>query len=444
MSNIQTQLANAIGIDNVSTDLPSGIAELLSAKAQAGALPACVALPTTVEDLGKVLALANRNRWRVLPTGQGTKLTWGNLTDRLDLLISTGRLNKILDHAVGDFTVTVQPGLKVSELRAVLAEQGQFLAVDPAFPQQATLGGLVATADTGSLRQRYGGLRDMLIGVQFARYDGALARAGGKVVKNVAGYDLMKLMTGSYGSLGVLSELTFRLYPRLANVRSLILTGPLSALEAAAAEIRLSGLSPIAFDIVSKRVMMALNQSNSHGIVARFQGVAAGVEEQSERLRKIAATHNLGVQQLDGKADTAFWQGSAALIRSSSQLCKVGLKPSSIPSFLALAEQIIPRAQVRLYGSSGLGWVQFDHIDEAASDAGDMTADFLETDVIEKLRSHCEANAGFLTLLQAPKTLKAKADIWGYTGNALGVMSSIKQKFDPHGLLSPGRFVGGL
>lgn len=435
MSDIQTQLADAIGADNISTALPDCTAKILSTEAR----PVCVALPTTPEALGQVMALANQNGWRTVPTGQSTKLTWGGLTEKIDLIVSTARLNKILDHAVGDFTVTVQPGLKVADLQAALAEKRQFLAVDPAFAQQATLGGLVATADTGSLRQRYGGLRDMLIGVQFARYDGELARAGGKVVKNVAGYDLMKLMTGSYGSLGVLSELTFRLYPQMTNLRSLILTGSISAIETATAEIRLSGLTPIAFDILSKHVITSLQQLNSqpdsHGIVARFQGVAAGVDEQSDRLKKIAATYHLNVQQLDGEAETAFWQNSAALIRSETLLCKVGLKPSGIASLLTLVDQIIPAAQVRLYGSGGLGWVQFEPADSEVDSA---------VDVVEKLRSHCEAHAGFLTLLQAPKPIKTQVDIWGYTGNALPVMTSLKQKFDPKQLLSPNRFVGNL
>lgn len=423
MSDIQAALTDAIGPNNISTDLPGRIDEILTTDAR----PACIAFPTTSAELGQVLALAHENGWRTLPIGQASKLTWGGLTKRIDFIVSTARLNQIVDHAIGDFTVTVQSGLKVGELRSRLAEQGQFLAVDPAFAQAATVGGLVATADAGSLRQRYGGLRDMLIGVQFARYDGKLARAGGKVVKNVAGYDLMKLMTGSYGSLGVLSELTFRLYPQMSNLRSLLLTGTLPAIQAATAHIRLSGLTPIAFDVLSKQVMTSLGQSEHHGVVARFQGVLAGVEEQSDRLIKIAKTHEMSVQQLDGEADASFWQASAELIQSDTLLCKLGLKSSEISSLLALVDDVAPKAQVRMYASSGLGWAQN-----------------LPEEAVGKVRSHCENHSGFLTLLQAPKPFKEKTDIWGYSGNALSVMSSIKHKFDPNGLLSPDRFVGNL
>lgn len=407
--------------------------------------PAAIAFPQTTAELSKVMALAAKNGWRSLPMGQGSKLSWGGLADQVDLVISTARLNRVVEHAVGDYTVTVEPGLKVAELKQLLAEQKQFLAIDPAFANQATVGGVVATADTGSLRQRYGGLRDMLIGVQFARYDGQLARAGGRVVKNVAGYDLMKLMTGAYGSLGILSELTFRLYPVQAASRSLILSGETAAIEQAAAAIRLSGLTPVALDILSASLMKLLDRETSLNrvapslvalsLVARFQGIPAGVEEQIERLQKIATDHSLTCQPLDGEADQGFWQQLGDVPQVGTLICKVGLRPSAIPAMLTLLETVMPSALAKLQVSSGLGWVQLESVNE--------TTDELATR-LEKLRSHCQTNGGFLTLLQAPKALKQKIEIWGYSGNASGVMSALKQKFDPHRLLSPGRFVGGL
>ena len=202
--------------------------------------PEGVIFPETTAALSKVMALANEHGWQILVTGQSSKLSWGGLAEKIDLVISTARLNQVVEHAIGDFTVTVGPGLTFSDLQQRLAEHRQFLAIDPAFSAQATLGGIVSAADAGSLRQRYGGLRDMLIGVQFVRYDGEVARAGGRVVKNVAGYDLMKLMTGAYGSLGILSELTFRLYPMQAVSRTLILSGGERALEQAVSELRMS------------------------------------------------------------------------------------------------------------------------------------------------------------------------------------------------------------
>ena len=310
MREIVGRLSDALGSDGVEVwdaIAPDWQQSIMSAIASEP--PACVALPKTGAELGKVMAIASNQGWRVLPMGQGSKLGWGGLAEGIDWVVSMARMNRVVEHAVGDFTVTVEPGLKVAELQRILAEQRQFLALDPAFDDQATVGGVVATADTGSLRQRYGGLRDMLIGVQFARYDGELARAGGRVVKNVAGYDLMKLMTGSYGSLGILSELTFRLYPMQPCSRSLILSGDSRAIEAATAEVRLSGLTPVGLDVVSGSLMEELGlEARGRGLVARFQGIEDGVQEQAAQMRKIAVTHGMGCEELEGAKDEDFWR----------------------------------------------------------------------------------------------------------------------------------------
>ncbi|EDX86163.1 FAD binding domain protein [Synechococcus sp. PCC 7335] len=403
--------------------------------------PNCLALPHTTQELAQVMALATEQNWRVLPVGQASKLGWGGFAKDIDIALSTVRLNRIVEHAVGDFTVTVEAGLKLSDLSEVLSKEGQFLAVDPAFLDQATIGGIVATADTGSLRQRYGGLRDMLIGVQFVRYDGKLAHAGGRVVKNVAGYDLMKLMTGGYGTLGILSEMTFRLYPAQPVSKSLVLTGTVDAIAQAAAKVRLSGLTPVAFDVtledLSNLASLGSERSDPNSAVAlvvRFQGIAAGVEEQSEQLVEIANEHQLTTKYLKQAADAQYWQRAATWVRADTILCKVGMKPSAIAP---LVEKLsgYSNVQSRLHGSSGLGWIQWQ------ATAGDGKERIRE---IEWARSHCQKNGGFLSLLQAPAALKQSIDIWGYTGNAFQVMADIKQKFDPQRLLSPGRFIGGI
>ncbi|PZO22176.1 MAG: FAD-binding oxidoreductase [Leptolyngbya foveolarum] len=441
MSAIASRLADDLDVtewDALEADKQARIMAAIGANTP----PSCVATPRTEDELSKVMAYSYENGWRVLPMGQGSKLSWGGLAKGIDLVVSTAQLNRLVEHAVGDFTVTVEPGLKVADLQRQLRAQGQFLAVDPAFGELASLGGLVATADTGSLRQRYGGLRDALIGVKFVRYDGAIAKAGGRVVKNVAGYDLMKLMTGSYGSLGILSELTFRLYPVARNLRTVVLSGGGKAIEQAMAEVRMSGLTPESLDVVSAtlnhragsigdRVLPQAERSRSLTIVVRFQGVAEGVEEQTAWLKKIATTHGMGCEQMDGAADAEFWAQSQAIIRSDTVLCKVGLRPSGIPWLLELVDDVNLDGYARLHGGNGLGWVQLAQRDELAEG-------------VEKLRSHCQKNGGFLSLLQGPKSLKQSMDVWGYAGDALGVMRDIKDKFDPQRLLSPGRFVGGL
>ena len=140
-------------------------------------------------------------------------------------IVSTQKLDRLIAHAVGDLTVTVEAGMKFAKLQEILATAGQFLPLDPAYPDRASIGGIIATADTGSLRHRYGGVRDLLLGITFVRADGKIAKAGGRVVKNVAGYDMMKLFTGAYGTLGILTEVTFRVYPLPTTEGTVILTG---------------------------------------------------------------------------------------------------------------------------------------------------------------------------------------------------------------------------
>ncbi|MEO1593490.1 MAG: FAD-binding oxidoreductase [Cyanobacteria bacterium J06632_22] len=427
----------------VSSEQQAQVMSALCPPTEEGRLasPDCIVFPETTAALSQVMTLAAEHGWRVLPTGQGSKLGWGGLADGVDVVICTANLNRVIDHAVGDFTVTVEPGLKLADLQEKLAAHRQFLAVDPAFSAQATVGGIVATADAGSLRQRYGGIRDMLIGVQFVRHDGEVAKAGGRVVKNVAGYDLMKLMTGAYGSLGIISELTFRLYPVQAVSRTLVVSGGETALEQAIAEVRLSGLTPVALDLTLARTAAKTaaavagdSLDGAHmSLLARFQGIADGVDEQTVRLQKIATTHGMSCLQLDGEADQQIWQQVGELVNPDTVLCKVGMRPSALPALLAYVET--KEAVVWGYGSSGLGWVQWP--------AARTMDDELKVEM-NWVRSHCQQNGGFLTLLQGPVALKQSVDVWGYTGNALQVMSDIKQKFDPKKLLSPGRFVGGL
>ncbi|HEY9883407.1 MAG TPA: FAD-binding oxidoreductase, partial [Thermosynechococcaceae cyanobacterium] len=178
-----------------------------------------VAYPSTPAALAAMVQADDRQP--LLPCGAGSKLAWGGLVGGLKdkektlplLVVSTERLNQLIDHAIGDLTVTVEAGMRFADVQATLATAGQYLPIDPAYPDHATIGGIIATADTGSLRQRYNGVRDLLLGVSIVRADGQVAKAGGRVVKNVAGYDLMKLFTGSYGTLGIITQATLRVYP---------------------------------------------------------------------------------------------------------------------------------------------------------------------------------------------------------------------------------------
>ena len=168
--------------------------------------------PQSGEEAAEILRCANEDGAAVIPRGGGTKSDWGNPPARTDVMLSTARLNRVVEHAWADLTVTVEAGCTITELQRTLAQHGQRLAVDPLWPEKATVGGVLSANDSGVLRFRYGGLRDLVIGVTLALADGTLAQSGGKVVKNVAGYDLGKLFCGSFGTLGVITEVNFRLH----------------------------------------------------------------------------------------------------------------------------------------------------------------------------------------------------------------------------------------
>ncbi|MDB9510293.1 FAD-binding oxidoreductase [Kamptonema animale CS-326] len=407
----------------------------------------CTVYPHTQEELAAAIACISRNRRGVLPVGSGSKLDWGGLVrieppnprDRSQVsepalkrgkgglvVVSCDRINRLIDRAVGDLTVTVEAGMKFAELQRILATSDQFLPLDPAYPEQATIGGIIATADAGSLRQRYRGVRDLLLGITFVRSDGKIAKAGGRVVKNVAGYDLMKLLTGSYGTLGIISQVTMRVYPLPNASVTVILTGEAEALANTTQTLLSSALTPTAVDLLSRQLVEKLGLGKNLGLAVRFQSIPESVEQQSSRLLEVGYKLGLKGTICADKDETNLWQRLKSIIWSttpdSTIICKIGIIPSASVNILAqfnLGDGLI-------HGGSGLGILRF----EKAT-----------VENILQLRQQCESQSGFLSILKAPADIKQQLDVWGYNGNALSLMQKIKQQFDPENILSPHRFL---
>ena len=390
---------------------------------------ACTVYPNTQEELAALIACARQNRWRVLPCGSGSKLDWGGLVEGVNIAVSTARLNRLVEHAVGDLTVTAAAGMKFADLQAVLGAAGQFLPIDPAYPQQATLGGIIATADTGSLRHRYRGVRDLLLGITFVRSDGKIAVAGGRVVKNVAGYDLMKLFTGSYGTLGIISQVTFRVYPLPESSGTVILTGEAGALAQAAQILLSSALTPTAVDLLSPDLVTKLGLGKGTGLIVRFQSIAESVQQQSARLLEVGEKLGLQGTKCSENDEHQLWQRLPETMwncnTKSAIICKIGIRPSE--AVKAINE--LPIQDALIHAGSGLGVLRF----ETAT-----------AETLLQVRQKCEAKGGFLTVLVAPTDIKQELDVWGYTGSAIDVMGRIKQQFDPENILSPNRFLSGI
>jgi len=182
--------------------------------------------PATAEELAAALRRASDQRQSMVIRGAGTKMDWGRTPQRVDAILSTRRLNRLLAHAHGDLTATIEAGATLAEANETLARRGQWLPLDPPFADRATIGGILATNDSGPLRHRFGTPRDLVIGVQLATTDGTLAKAGGQVVKNVAGYDLSKLVCGSFGSLAAIVSATFKLAPLPSASKTIVIEAP--------------------------------------------------------------------------------------------------------------------------------------------------------------------------------------------------------------------------
>ena len=387
--------------------------------------------PPNSENLAKIIEYARENQWSILPCGNGTKLNWGGLVSSPKLVISTQHLNRIIDHAVGDLTVTVEAGVKLSDLQRTLRRVNQFLPIDPTYPDDATIGGIVATADAGSWRQRYGGIRDLVLGLSFVRSDGKIAKGGGRVVKNVAGYDLMKLFTGSYGTLGIISQVTFRLYPYPEASGTIGLTGEKKAIATATQTLLKSGLQPTAAEIISSSVVQKLNLGEGMGLMIRFQSIPESVKEQISQVSAIAEKLGLKTAFYQEEIEDNLWKQLQDLIRVPSTnvalTCKIGVMPDRAVDFL---DQLAQLTQSQGWGminiSSGLGKLQLNMEPSLG--------------IVKNLRSLSQDYRGFLTILESSKQVKKEIEPWGYTGNTLPMMEKIKQQFDPQNLLSPGGF----
>lgn len=349
--------------------------------------------PHSAEETAEILRAANEDGASVIPRGGGTKSDWGNPPRRTDILLSTANLNRVIEHAWADLTVTVEAGCTIAELQRTLAHHGQRLAVDPLWPEKATVGGVLSTNDTGTLRLRYGGLRDLVIGVTLALADGTLARSGGKVVKNVAGYDLSKLVTGAFGTLGVITSATFRLHPLPKHTHTVTAAVPdLAAMQLLLSKILDAQLVPAAIQVRAG--------AGAPQIDVLFEGTEEGIYAQVDRLREM----------------TPLTDTDAEVFRRLDAGAKISVLPARI------AETLEALDGYAVVEATGLGWVQSHHLSQ--------------------MREKIEAMGGSLVLMRPYNSL----DAWGATagGDALPLMRAIKRRFDPRGILNPGVFVGGI
>ncbi len=387
----------------------------------AGVPAALVAAPTSAEEVAEVLRVADGNDLAVVARGAGTTLGWGTPPERLDVVLDMTAVTGVVDHAAGDLVVVVRAGTPMAELQSVVAEAGQQLALDSPYPE-ATVGGTLAVSTSGPRRLLYGTARDLLIGVTFVRADGVVAKAGGRVVKNVAGYDFGKLLTGSYGTLGVITEAVFRLHPLPAARRVVTATfGDAGAAGRAALAVLGSQVVPTAVELDGPR--------DTVRVTVLVEGVEAGVEARSDTLLALlgpgAAAHD---DPPPGLGALPFAAGGTGL--------KVTTSLTGVGPVLAAAHRLADEhgLDVRAAGSAA-GVLH-------AGLAADADPEAVAA-LVEGLRRAAAPYDGTVTVLTAPAAVRAAVDLWGPVPG-LDLMRRLKAELDPRRRLSPGRFVGGI
>ena len=404
---------------------PENLRAATTADAVCGALPQFVAEPDDEHQLASVLSLANEAGIAVVPRGSATKLDWGNPPERAELILSTARLNRIVEHAWADLTVTVEAGCTLLSLEKTLAQHGQRLAFDPLWPERATIGGVLSTNDSGALRLRFGALRDLIIGVTIALADGTLASSGGKVVKNVAGYDLPKLVTGAFGTLGVITRAVFRLHPRPRAEKTFSFTAEtFSAVQQHILAIQDSHLAHTA-------LQMRCAAGDLPAADVLFEATDAGIAAEESQLRKL-----LGSARVEPSSEN-IWNARQDLWNSPSSnalLAKISLLPTDIAKTLDSLKA--------LSNSRKINWqivVQATGIGSLRLDAGPAQL----SAAAEELRSNLQSRGGALVVLRRPQELHS-LDAWGNAGDGISLMRAVKHRLDQKKTLNPGRFAGGI
>jgi glycolate oxidase FAD binding subunit len=367
--------------------------------------------PGNIDEVAAILRFAQEKHFAVVPWGGGTKQRWGYPVAPA-VILETHRLNAIREHTWQDMTCTVEAGCTWASLQSALAQHGQYVALDPLWPEGATVGGIVATNDSGALRLRYGSLRDLIIGMTIVLADGTIAHSGGKVVKNVAGYDLHKLMTGAFGTLGVITSVNFRLHSIPKSTQSFTFSAP-------SAKPLGGWMLKLLHEQLSTLSIQLRGTTGGFHLDIQLASLPEVLRTQADLLESLGRVEGLAIET----AAAAVWDARQQLL-DRDLVCKATMLPSEIASF---AER------VRSLGGESV-----------TQATGIMTACFpaAAANQLPQLRRDLEAASGSLMVLKQPA--ESKLDSWGTLPDSLPLMREIKRRFDPEAVLNPGRFLGGI
>jgi glycolate oxidase FAD binding subunit len=390
-----------------------------------GVTPRLVVTPSSVEQVAATLRLCTKAQAAVIPWGGGTALALGNPPRRADVVIKLHKLDRVVEHDAANLTVSAQCGATLNDLQAAIAAQKQLVPIDAPLPERATIGGIVAANLNGPRRACYGGVRDLVIGMKILLADGAQIKAGGKVVKNVAGYDMCKLFVGSLGTLGIIIEVTLRVAPIAERTATLVGAGDLTQLENLHEQLLRSALAPAAVSLVR------------HGAPEKWrlgvccEGFDESVERQLGEIGAMATRSGINCEILTAETHNDFW----------SPLRDFPLQPERL-----IFRVTVPRAKVFDFVKLADGWQSTAIVGDTAMGTIWIACAAQKSgrERFSRLTAAARERHGHAIVFAAPFALKTGVNVWGASAPTLSLMREIKHRFDPDALLNPGRFVGNL
>jgi len=387
--------------------------------------------PRTPDEVAYILSEASRARLAVIPLGGGQHQRAANAPDAYDVALCTRHLDRIVAHEPADLTVTVEAGLRLTALQERLARSGQHLPLDPPCGEEATIGGVLAANAYGPLRHAYGTARDWLLGARVVHADGTLTKCGGRVVKNVAGYDIGKLYIGSQGTLGLIAEMTFKVAPLPKSQATVTATlGSAHAGSTLAFAAHDAALALHALELMSPPAARAVIGESRWTLMARAAGGPAAVDRTLRELRRMA----LGVGgALDLREGDDAWAAWSRGFRPASLSLRASVQPSDVGETMDALDRRVPGAMLSATVSSGLIRVRVQPQDDEDASA-----------TIAAVRETLASRGGLLFVDAAPAMAKRGIDVFGTTRGDFAIMQRLKEQFDPARTLSPGRFAGGL
>jgi glycolate oxidase FAD binding subunit len=381
-------------------------------------MPAQILEPVDAAGVAAALSAAASDSLSVAIRGAGTKVS----VPARDVVISTTRMATRIDHVAGDLVAVVPAGASLDAVNAALGREGQWLPLDPPRGHRATIGGIIATNDSGPRRHRFGAPRDLIIGIEIALADGRTAKAGGRVVKNVAGYDLSKLMCGSLGTLAVVTSATFKLSPVAPFSQTVVATlGDLRKLGDLALALTNAPVGPSAIEL----------QSPPHRLLVRFETTESAAAAQTTIASGICMAHGATIAVVSGQAETDAWRAHESRIFSAAgTVVKIAVLPTDVADLLSIMQRLTAAAGVDagISGRAALGIILLRLGGDDAAHAA----------IVSELRREAGARRGSVVVLSGSEAVVREAGRFGPIGDAEPVMRAIKARFDPHHLLNTG------